>query len=202
MVDHPKFVPLIIPITTMCDMIYVIWYFTQDILITVPEIVDQSSFSAQQTQTRQKEALISPQVMILARVCGGEITEQGWWGRHMSETGHIGELWGCKGCPSISQYMLFHPRCIRASWNGGKKHNCQNNRPLQKWSKRKNSQNNIKCHNKKIDKKRKEDKTRSERPRYIPPSSRAKISRQKKQRTARNDEFWSQTNYATTNRTN
>ena len=36
---------LIILISTMCNMIYVISYLTQDILITAVEVVDQSSCS-------------------------------------------------------------------------------------------------------------------------------------------------------------
>ena len=55
--------------------------------------------STQQTQNKAKRGTDRPAGRDLARVCGGEITCQGWRGRHMSVTDHIGELWGCKGCP-------------------------------------------------------------------------------------------------------
>ena len=90
-------------------------------------------------------------------VCA-EIGEQGWRGRHMSATEHIGQYRGCNGCPGTPHACTCNKRCISVRKNNKKKKNRGNNRTLQKWPKGQKTENNIKC-SKKRGKKEKKDRT-------------------------------------------
>ena len=108
----------------------------------------------------------------------------------MSATEHIGQQWGCKGCPGTTHACIYGLRCMRARKNKKKRQNEQNSRALQKCPKGQKRENNIK-EGKKRGKKEKEGTTRSKTPRYhIPkPKAKRKIAR-KEQSTALNGELW------------
>ena len=69
-------------ITAMCNMIGVISYLTQEILITVAEIVDQSSRRSNFVFPDLPENTTPPAPKyVCVCVCRDEYHDQGYWGR-------------------------------------------------------------------------------------------------------------------------